>query len=199
VKFDPRIKVQHHETVYPPSEDTMLLLEAVEVRLGERVLEIGTGTGIIALHASRIGNVVATDVNPFAVSLARENARSNGLCMSVVRLDMFEGLKGEFGAVIFNPPYLREVVKNDWRQRAWQGGADGGILIARFLDGLSSHLKPDGRAFILVPTDLHDVLESAKERFAVRELKSMRLFFEQLAVLELRLPEPCNGKYRGEG
>ena len=164
----------------------MLLLEAVEVHPGERVLEVGTGTGIIALHASMTCDVVATDVNPFAVSLARENACLNGLSVSVARLDMFEGLKGKFDVVIFNPPYLKEAVQGDWTQRAWQGGVGGGVLYVRFLGGLQDHLTSDGRAYLLMPSELQDVLESARKRFAVSELRSMRLFFEQLVVLELR-------------
>ena len=63
-----------HPQVYPVEEDTQLLLEAAlaEVRPGDRVLEVGTGSGHIAASlADRAARVVALDINPHAVRAAR--------------------------------------------------------------------------------------------------------------------------------
>ncbi len=48
-------EIDECEGVYPPREDSLLLLENVEIRGGERVLDIGTGTGIIAIGAALSG------------------------------------------------------------------------------------------------------------------------------------------------
>ncbi|MDD1684690.1 MAG: 50S ribosomal protein L11 methyltransferase, partial [Methanoregula sp.] len=59
--------------VYSPEADTVLLLEAAraEVRPGDRVLEVGTGSGLIAGEMANVTPVVATDINPHAASCAR--------------------------------------------------------------------------------------------------------------------------------
>ncbi|MDD1716860.1 MAG: 50S ribosomal protein L11 methyltransferase, partial [Methanoregulaceae archaeon] len=76
-----------YSQVYQVAEDTLLLLEAAqeEVRPGELVLEIGTGSGHIASTISGIARVMATDINPHAV----RHARMKGV--EVVRADLFNG------------------------------------------------------------------------------------------------------------
>jgi release factor glutamine methyltransferase len=88
--------------VYDPSEDSYMLVEAAlaEVKAGEKVLEVGTGSGIVSLFLKDRADVVATDISP----LACENARRNGV--EVVRADLYHGICGPFDLVIFNPPYL---------------------------------------------------------------------------------------------
>ncbi len=75
------------DQVYQPEADTFLLLRAAqaEVKPGDRVLEIGTGSGFIASELARITGVVATDINPHAVRCAR------GRGVEVVRTDLFSG------------------------------------------------------------------------------------------------------------
>ena len=53
MKIDTSIKIKVNSGVYPPSEDSYLLIECIDVGK-EKVLEIGTGTGIIALHAAKM-------------------------------------------------------------------------------------------------------------------------------------------------
>ena len=75
------------DQVYQPEADTFLLLRAAqaEVKPGDRVLEIGTGSGFIASELARITGVVATDINPHAVMCAR------GCGVEVVQSDLFSG------------------------------------------------------------------------------------------------------------
>ena len=72
---DPEVVVEERPTVYRPSDDSYLLLGAVSVAPGERFLEVGAGAGLVALHAARITDAVATDVNPDAVDLLRKYAK----------------------------------------------------------------------------------------------------------------------------
>jgi SAM-dependent methyltransferase len=93
--------------VYPPQEDSLLLANSIIPR--GRVLEIGTGSGIVAITLAKKGHdVVATDLNPRALLAARENAAANGVGgrVAVVRADLLSGIKGPFDTVVFNPPYL---------------------------------------------------------------------------------------------
>ena len=182
---DPEILVEERPTVYRPSDDSYLLLAAVSVSPGERFLEVGAGAGLLALHAARITDAVATDVNPDAVVLLRRSAHKNGVPLEVIRTDLMAGLKGPFGVVSFNPPYLPGRPRDEV-ERAWAGGRGGSEVAVRFLEDLSRVLDPEGRAYLLLSEQNARARELAKAAFRVNVLVSKALFFERLEVLELR-------------
>lgn len=184
VRLDPGISVGEGPLVYRPAEDSLLLLEAVSLGAGDRFLEVGTGTGLVALHAARHGRAVATDANREAVRLARTNAGRNGLPLEVVLTHLMAGLRGPFDVVAFNPPYLEGPPRDDL-DRAWHGGHQGSEVSLRFLADLDRVLSPKGRAYLLLSRANEAAHRAAQERFAVRVISSKRLFFEELEVLEL--------------
>lgn len=138
-----------HPQVYQVAEDTLLLLEAAreEVRPGELVLEIGTGSGHIALTLSCTATIVATDINPHAVRAARMKG------VEVVRADLLNGISGRFDLILFNPPYLPtrdEERIDDWFEYALDGGESGREVIELFVRQISSALAPGGRILLLI-------------------------------------------------
>jgi release factor glutamine methyltransferase len=140
--------------VYPPREDSFLLLPFAEVAPGTKVAEVGAGAGLVALAAARAGaRVVATDRNPTALRMLRANARSEGLDVTAVRTDLLRGL-GRFDRVLANPPYLptrpEERDPDRWINLALDGGPDGCRVMARLVRDLVDHLAPHGRAFVVV-------------------------------------------------
>lgn len=170
--------------MYRPAEDSLLLLESVRVERGQRFLEVGTGTGFIALHAARTTRAVATDANRAAVRLARTNARRNGLPLDVVLTHLMAGLRGPFDVIAFNPPYLEGPPRDDL-ERAWAGGHQGSEVSLRFLADLDRVLAPAGRAYLLLSRANAAARRAAEERFRVTAATTKRLFFEELEVLEL--------------
>ena len=138
------------DQVYTPAEDSFLLLRAAlrEVRPGDRVLEVGTGSGYIAAGlVGRAARVVATDVNPHAAA----SARARGV--EVVRTDMAAGISGPFDLIIFNPPYLPtspEERIDDWLEYALDGGPTGRAVIERFIADAGRVLAPSGRILLLI-------------------------------------------------
>ncbi len=143
-------------SVYPPREDSFLLLRFASVAPGTRLLEVGAGSGIAAMAAGRAGaRVVATDRNPRALARLREAARSEGLDLDCVRTDLAYGL-GRFDRVLANPPYLptqpEERDPDPWANLALDGGPDGCRVLARLLHDLPDHLAPGGEAYVVVST-----------------------------------------------
>ena len=101
---------------------------------GAAVLEVGAGTGVVAMSAARVAaRVVATDLNPVSVACARMNVLNNGLAgrIEVYVGDMFEPVAGErFDLILCNPPYFRGTPRTD-AELAYKAG-ESFEWIARF-------------------------------------------------------------------
>jgi release factor glutamine methyltransferase len=105
LKTDRRALVPRPETEVVVERCLALLANTTE----PRVVDVGTGTGAIALalkHERPDARVTATDVSEEALALARENAEANGLDVTLVHADLLTGLDGPFDLVVSNPPYV---------------------------------------------------------------------------------------------
>jgi len=95
-----------------PRPDTEILCEEALRRLkpGARVLDIGTGSGALAVSIARLAEnavVTAVDVSETALSIAKGNAEKNGASVRFVKGDCFAALGGEkFDMIVSNPPYI---------------------------------------------------------------------------------------------
>jgi ribosomal protein L11 methyltransferase len=91
----------HHET----TRTCLSLIEKIaETGNRKRFLDIGTGTGILAIGASRLGfeQVVAVDVDPLAVDAATRNAAANGLNNIEIRKGAISSVSGTFDVIVAN-------------------------------------------------------------------------------------------------
>jgi release factor glutamine methyltransferase len=184
--------------VYPEREDTLLLAPFARAGPGRSVLDIGTGSGRLALEAARSGStpVVATDRNPAALHELRRRARAEGVVVEGVRTDLASGL-GRFDRVVSNPPYLptriRERDPDRWVNLALDGGPDGCAVLRRIVTRVEQHLRPGGRAYLLVsdrqsPRSLAGIRDSWRRRGGeVRVVAERQLAGERLGVWELRV------------
>jgi release factor glutamine methyltransferase len=185
------------ENVYEPAEDSFLFAENLNVQEGEKVLDMGTSCGMLGIVAAKkASEVVAVDVNPYAVRCAKENAERNDVRGKVyhVQGDLFTPLcdAREFDVVLFNAPYVPvdEGEADSWLARAWAGGVSGRQVIDRFVLEVPRHLRRTGRVLLMQST-LADVEETVR-KFAeggmgVRVVASRRLpFFETIVLLEAR-------------
>ncbi|MFH0815753.1 MAG: HemK2/MTQ2 family protein methyltransferase [Methanobacteriota archaeon] len=189
MRRDPKISIETADGVYGPAEDSTLLIESADPKPGHRVLEVGTGSGIAALHCAAAGAcVIATDRNPDAARCALGNARANGLDrerdFSVLVCDLAGALRGPFDLVIFNPPYLPGRVG----QLAADGGTGGIEVVSRLLQDLSRLLSPEGKCIIVMSS--HSDMELLMRHFpslAFQRLRAKELFFEVLTSYEIRV------------
>jgi len=115
------------------------------------VLDLGTGSGVCAIFAARSARrVVAVDINAAAVRCAQINVAMNQLerKVEVRQGDLFAPVQDErFDLILFNPPFFRGTPRSD-RDRAWRSND----AAERFAAQLSGHLRPGGRALILLST-----------------------------------------------
>jgi len=146
-----------NQNVLIPRFDTERLCEAaiLQARGGMSVLEIGTGSGAVAITvALAVSNIhmVAVDISDAALSVAKINAKRHQANVSFFESDVFSSLAGQrFDLILSNPPYIREAemamlppeVQRE-PEIALNGGADGLSVIRRIIEGLPNHLKPGG-------------------------------------------------------
>jgi release factor glutamine methyltransferase len=142
-----------------PRPETELLVELALERLprGEprRVLDLGTGTGAIALAVASerpLADVTAVDASEAALALARENADEAGLALRLLHGDWFSPVAGErFDLVASNPPYIADgdphLQQGDLRfepRAALVSGPDGLDAIRTLARDAAAHLVPGG-------------------------------------------------------
>lgn len=136
--------------VYAPQYDTTLLVEALHaaaIPAGARVLDIGTGTGALALTAMRAGaaGVTAVDVSRRAVWTARANAALHRLPVRVRRGNALDVVADEsFDLVLSNPPYVPADRVARGPARAWDAGLDGRELLDPLCARMFDLLMPGG-------------------------------------------------------
>ncbi len=143
-----------------------LMARHLEVDRADDVLDMGTGSGVLAIAAARRArSVVALDVNPDAVRCARDNAERNGVEVDVRESDLFAALRPEerFDTILFNPPYM-EGEPGDRFGRALHD--PGKAIASRFLAEAGRHLAAGGHLLVLYSSiaDHRRFLDIASER-----------------------------------
>lgn len=150
-----------------------------------RVLDLGCGAGSVALSlASRAEAVVATDINPRAIALARHNAALNGIASVQFREgDLFDAVRAEtFDLIVAQPPFI-PLVDGAAATTFLHGGTRGDDLALRVLAGIPAHLAPGGRAVMFAQWPVADDLTLEQRiRAAVAS--------DEVSVLVLRCPDP---------
>ncbi len=141
-----------------PRAETELLVELALQRLAPnaRVLDLGTGSGAIALaiKQERVDcTVTATDVSIAAADVARRNAAKHGLDVDVRVGDWYAAVTGRFDTIVSNPPYIRALDPHleslvSEPELALIGGKDGLDALQVIISGAPSRLTTDGRLLV---------------------------------------------------
>jgi release factor glutamine methyltransferase len=164
----------------PRPETEMLVDLALAQKVGvgttARILDLGTGSGCIAVTLAleiRQAEVTAVDASAAALSVARENAERLGATLRLQQSNWFDQLAGEtFDLIVANPPYIAttdpHLAAGDLRHEpepALASGADGLDAIRQIVAGAPRHLRPRGRLWLEHGYDqaaaVHELLAAA--------------------------------------
>ena len=193
------------DQVYEPAEDSFLFAENLHVKAGAQVLDMGTGSGLLAILAAKQAcEGVAMDINPHAVKCAKQNAQRNDAAGKIAFLqgDLFAPLteNAKFDLILFNAPYLpsERGEEESWLGRAWAGGATGRQVIDKFIAQAPRHLERDGE-ILLMQSNLAGI-EETQAAFQAVDLNTEILvqrnlpFFETLFLLKATFAHSQLGK-----
>lgn len=210
VQVDP----EDRDHVYLPSEDSFLLMDALEKdfpllhRLRPSIcVEIGSGSGaVITFLATQLGTgafYLATDVNPKACRCTCHTLQHNGVqrydCVNEDLVNGFQPrLRKSVDVLIFNPPYVPTPSDEVWRpnkiggiEASWAGGSCGREITDRLLPDIGALLSPQGVLYLVTvpenrPDDIKTLLGTQGLNSEV--VLSRRADREKLSVLRFNRP-----------
>ena len=152
-----KIKVDERALIPRPETEMLAELAVKSVEDGNKVLDMCTGSGCIAVSiakncAGRRVSVTAADLSDAAIMLAKENAQLNGVNIEFVQSDLFQNVRGRFNLIVCNPPYiktsdipnLQKEVREYEPRIALDGGDDGLEFYRRIAKNIRRYLARDG-------------------------------------------------------
>lgn len=99
-----------NKNVLIPRPETEILVEvAIKYAKNKKILDLGTGSGCIAITIARKlpgSDVTGVDISEDALSIAKENAKLNGVRVKFLHTELFKGLSKKYDLIISNPPYI---------------------------------------------------------------------------------------------
>ncbi len=212
------------KNVYSPSDDTYLIIDYFKENINqdyfdgikmeeiERILDMGTGTGIIALFFQLIklvyqnfnAEIYASDILEEAIFCAKKNQIANNINNQIkfIRSDLFksysDSLNHSFNIIVFNPPYLpSSKIVNEHNTSSkidysWNGGKKGYELILDFLDDSKYFLNINQKGYIYFitssATDLKSLDKMITQKGYINEIVSKKhVFFEDIFLNRIKM------------
>ena len=162
--------------IYEPAEDSFLIKKHIKDYAKGKILDLGTGSGILAKEALKHSkNVLAADINQEVL---------DNLDIPKIKSDLFENIKDKFDLIIFNPPYLPEDKREPKKSAlATTGGKKGYEILEKFFKQVKNNLNKNGKILIVFSSltnkeKINKIIENNSFKFKLLEKK--KLDFEEL-------------------
>lgn len=219
---DPLIECDF-KNVYYPSDDSYLLIDyfrkkitddlfdGIKLEEIEYILDLGTGTGIIAIFFQLLRSfnpkfnprIYASDILEESIICAKRNEILNKIKNKIiyVQSDLFksfpESLRSKFNIIVFNPPYLpsspliKDALNKKSIDHSWDGGYKGIEILINFLKELKGFLNLDKDHYIYyISSSRSNMVELEKQlidlRYNNEKLEKIHLFFEDIILNRLQ-------------
>lgn len=175
--------------IYEPREDSFLIAKHIPTyaKKAKTCLDMGTGSGVLALASAKYCKVIAADINPKALAYAKEQATKAKLKIEFIMTDLFSNIpKQKFDLITLNPPYLPDPKRAELRNIALDGGKKGSELIEKFLKQAKNYLADDGTILLLFSNLSGDILKLLNKcKYKYTKLDEENQFMETLYVYAL--------------
>ncbi|XP_046471787.1 methyltransferase N6AMT1 [Neodiprion pinetum] len=207
-----KLDIQDLETVYEPSEDSFLLIDALEADFEKlkkakpvMCLEIGSGSGVVITALAKALNrffpayFMAVDINSNACRVTKRVGQDNLVDINVLQMDLINLVKKEntFDVVIFNPPYVvtesLEVLDQRLISKTWAGGIDGREVMDMLFPHIPNILSNNGLFYLVTikqndPISIINVLKQWKmsgEIICDRKIRGEHLYILRFVKITL--------------
>jgi len=189
-----------NEHVLIPRPETELLVEKIikENPTAEEILEIGTGSGAIAIAlAANIRNVkiMAVDISNEALQIARENAAKNNVNINFCSSDVFENVTGKYDMIVSNPPYISEIVyetlpdeiKKYEPKNALLADQEGIYFYQKILQQAKEYLTEKGKIYFEIGYNLSESIKKVAKENGFRNIETVKDLngFDRMMVIEV--------------
>lgn len=180
-----------HPGIFFSSPIFISFLQKVDFQ-DKKVLDVGTGSGLLALFAARKGGLATgLDIHPLAVETARNNARLNGFSSGTspvfLQSDLFEALPAQvFDIVLVNPPYYPRAAGN-LAEHAFFAG-ENLEYFERFFARIQAYTHPHSKVWMILSEDCDIVKIKAiatKNRLFARSVLEKRKWGERFYILQI--------------
>ena len=204
--------------VYSPSDDSYLILDFLKKTITDykfddlpiqevtKILDMGTGTGIIAIFLEMVksqiisfrSKIYASDILPNAIYCAKLNEKLNNLDHRIefIESNLFESfpkvLNHSFDIIIFNPPYLPSIENspNLNKDYTWNGGDTGLKILMRFFKQAMEFLSNYGVIYFICSSNTSVKLllnKLSSYGLYIEEKDKIHLFFEDIILNKAKL------------
>jgi len=192
-------KLEVNEHIFPPSKHGSLLVENIQINPEENVIDIGTGSGIIAIFSAKNGaKVFATDTDKYAVETTKRNAQLNNVNIECYQGNFFAGLNKKFDVIVANLP--QEIVPEDYKKAigkqlslSLDGGKDGNNILLEFLNIAKNYMHKKTRLYVVVysvsdyKTTFKKIIQNYNAKLIAFDIRPTKEFVESNEDLFLKL------------
>lgn len=162
-------------------------LKSLDVK-GKSFLELGAGSGLVAVYAAKKGAIVtASDISSAAVRNIKHNAEINAVNVEVVHSDMFDNMGNKrFDMIMVNPPYFKKNPQKE-ADHAWYCG-ENGEYFQKFFSQLGAYIQEDSKVFMVLSNECDEEtikLLAKKNSFDMTVVHSAKRFWEMNYIYQI--------------
>jgi release factor glutamine methyltransferase len=180
-------KFKVSKDVLIPRPETELLVQNVAELNGNNILDIGTGSGCIAIMLQKITNkaVSACDISKKAINIARENAKNLNANVTFIESDLFQNIHDKFDIIVSNPPYIPlsehhaltpEVKEHEPNNALFAPDEEGIEFYQKIIEASNAYLNPQGYLAFEIGIGQSEAIKNLLQKNNFEDIKVIKDF-----------------------